>query len=276
MPVVLSRRILFSVAAALMAEAAAAADSGPSSARNTLWVWHRTHPGELVRLAVQYRVARLLVWVSPGFTADQGTCSWLDQLARAAGSRAIALDALCGDPSWAEHPALAGAWAAEVGRSGRFGRVHIDIEPHALPNWGEASADLTTGLVMAVVAARRAAGLPVDVDIPAWYWTVKTTAGPTADVAILDVADSITLMSYQNTPGKVTSVSQPEMRTAAKARKPAYIGVNLMEPPPDDPGSSLWNQPPSVIRACIDEVGRATAPYFAGVAIHEAASLARL
>jgi hypothetical protein len=248
--------------------------------RNQLWVWQQTNADALVKLAARYRVGRLLVWVSPNFTRDKATGLWLDRLALSADQRKIALDALCGDPAWATMPSIAGMWAHEVAGSGRFERIHLDIEPHALPNWSEAHADLSSGIVQAVVAAKHeSAGMPVDVDIPSWYWTIPTLdPALTADRAILQVADSITLMSYQDSAAKTLAISQPEMTAAADAGKPAWIGVNVMQPSPDDPGSSMWGQAPTVIQACFGQVdqGGSRLPAFAGVAIHEAGSLSRI
>lgn len=245
--------------------------------RNSLWVWHQMPATALVRLANRFRVGRLLIWVSPGFTASPATLTWIRQLHRAAARRQIALDALCGDPSWAIDPEPARAWAQEVASTHAFSRLHLDIEPHALPMWAEASADLTTGIVTAITAAA-AADLPVDVDIPAWYWTVKTLDGQTADVAITQAADGITLMSYQDTSDKIVDISLRQMRTALAAGKPVTIGVNLAQPVEDTPDSSLWGQSPQAIRACLDAVAAKAAnwPGFTGVAIHEAESLNQL
>ncbi|HMO12329.1 MAG TPA: hypothetical protein PKB06_12700, partial [Actinotalea sp.] len=110
-----------------------------ATARNTLWVWQPVPVDQLVQVARDHRVVRLLVWTPPGFSEDASLSSWLERLDAAAAEHGIALDALGGDPVWAQRPWLAGAWAAEVVASGRFDHLHLDVEPHALETWEQDS-----------------------------------------------------------------------------------------------------------------------------------------
>lgn len=247
--------------------------------QKTLWVWHPTPVGGLVQLAERYGLTRLFVWVSPGFTKNRTTTAWLQRLGVAAQARGVALDALCGDPVWAQRPALAGAWAAEVQRWGRFERLHLDVEPHALPQWSANPASLVAGLVAAVETARAAGGgRAVDVDVPTWYHTITMADGRAADVAVLDVADSVTLMAYQDTIDKILTGVGPQMATAEALGRPVFIGINFAEPVNDAPTSSLWGQSHATQRNVISEItsNAATFPACTGIALHEATSLAAL
>ena len=246
------------------------------TSRNTMWVWHPTIPTQsLVALAAHYSVGRLLMWVSPGFTQNAALGSYLDDLAKVAALKGIALDALCGDPSWAVNPGASGAWATEVRRSGRFERLHLDVEAHALPTWASDQVKLASGFVASIEAAT-VAGLPVDIDIPTWYNTVPTVDGQTADRAAISVASSVTVMAYRHSAADIVASSASALTASADLGKPIYIGVNVANPTMDTPDTSLWGQTPAAIRNCIYQVGQLSTPNFAGVAIHDAESLAQL
>ncbi|MDR3068551.1 MAG: hypothetical protein LBU50_03515, partial [Cellulomonas sp.] len=86
----------------------------PDRLANAVWVWEYSEPRRLVEVADDLAAGRLLVWVSPGFSADAETLDYLDRLRKQAAGSHIAVDALGGDPQWALRPELADAWAAEV------------------------------------------------------------------------------------------------------------------------------------------------------------------
>lgn len=248
-------------------------------AQRTLWVWHQMAATPLVQLAKRYKISRLLVWVSPGFTHTPTTQRWLQRLSTQARAGSLALDALCGDPAWAQRPDLAASWAGEVARSARFERLHLDIEPHALPEWNIGSADLVSGMVTAIrEAVAGSDGMPVDVDVPTWYHQIPMPDGRGADEAVLDVTDSLTLMAYQDTLDKILASSGPQLANAHAAGKTASIGVNLAQPVNDAPTSSLWGQTASAQRDIIAQVAERSSAFAAcdGIAIHDATSLAAL
>ncbi len=238
-----------------------------------LWVWHEMPPDELVSLAADHEVGRLLVWVAPGFSTDPATSAWVRELRGVAGAHDIALDALGGDPQWAVRPGLAGSWASEVAATGWFERLHLDVEPHALEQWQESSASLLDGLVAAVRAAARA-GLPVDADVPYWLDTVRTTDGDDGLTAICGVASSVTVMAYQDRVEAIERVAAATVDAGRSAGIPVWVGVNLSKPVDDAPSSSLWGAGAAEIARVLSRVP--AMPGVAGVAIHDADALAAL
>jgi hypothetical protein len=248
-----------------------------SAACDTLWVWRPIEPEVLCGNAKEFGIGRLLLWIEPGFAGNVERLRWLDAVGSVAQRHGIALDALGGDPSWATRVQAVESWAAEVKASERFERLHMDIEPHALPGWSDDRASLLSNLVD-VVARAKSTGLPVDVDIPAWYWSVRTTLGEAGDDAVMRVADSVTLMAYQDSPAKILSLAGPSLLTGARIGKPVYIGVNIADPSPDVPQTSLFGQPRSAVLGGLEEVrekGKGI-PCFGGIAIHDAGQLGRL
>ena len=240
---------------------------------NALWVWHEAAPEQLVAVATDHQVARLLVWVAPGFSEDTGTIEWLRQLHGAAGARGIALDALGGDPEWALHPDLAGRWAAEAVSSGWFDRLHLDVEPHALAGWNSSSARLVDGMLEALRAVGRA-GLPVDADVPYWLGDFRATDGLDGLTAVCGVASSITVMAYQDRAAAIERVARTAIDSAARAGIPVWVGVNLSRPVEDAPSSSLWGADYATIATVLSTVART--PGATGVAIHDADALLAL
>ena len=242
-----------------------------------IWVWHWGAPRPLLALARLYGAKRLFVWVSPGFSANPTELAKLTTLRTLATHQGVHLDALGGDPSWAEQPGRAGAWAREVAATGLFERLHVDIEPHALPEWQSDQRRLTRGLLSAMDQTR-AAGLPTEADIPYWYWRIPADDGVPLDVAILRRITGITIMAYQDTATKVLAVSTEELTHAAQLGKDARIGVNVSPPGGDVASSSFWGQPSATILndgAVISRSGTSWTS-FAGIAWQDSESLAQV
>jgi hypothetical protein len=241
-----------------------------------IWVWHWGAPRPLLALARLHGAKRLFAWVSSG-NLNPTELAKLTTLRRLAAHQGVQLDALGGDPSWAEQPERAGAWAREVAATGLFERLHVDIEPQALPDWQSDERRLTRGLLSALDLAR-AAGLPVEADIPYWFWRIPTDDGIPLDIAILRRVAGITIMAYQDTATKVLAVSIEELAHAAQLGKYARIGVNIGPPGGDGASSSFWGQPSATILNEITVISRSGSSWtsFAGIAWQDSESLARL
>ena len=241
-----------------------------------MWVWHPDDPAGLVALARRSRVDVLLVWVSPGFTHDHVVMSRLRLLQALADDRGIVLRALSGDPSWLRHPAVADRWAREVRASGLFTGLHLDIEPHALPEWHRKRQRLAQEL-LAVLDSLRHIGMAIEADIPAWYYTIRVD-GTTLDEAVLRRVSGVTVMAYQDNAERVLTAARPEITAAANMGKSAYVGVNLGPTGGDAPTTTMLGLGASTIienLARIDRVGSRW-PGFSGLALHDAQYVGRL
>jgi hypothetical protein len=230
--------------------------SGSPPQQTSMWVWHWRSASALLATASKHSVTRLLVWAGPGFTADATQLRNLRQLRQLAHAAGIQLDALGGDPSWVDHPEVARAWAEEVKRSGVFDRLHVDVEPHARADWDAERGRLSRSLV-SLLALVRVVGLPVDVDIPAWYDQVRMPGGSSLAQAVLGTVASVTIMAYADSAQGVVGAAAPEMALAAKAHKPAWIGINTAAPGSDPPSTSYWGRSERVIARDVATVRRA-------------------
>jgi hypothetical protein len=236
-----------------------------------MWVWRLGDPQQLVSQASRGGVTQLLVWVSPHFTSDQPLMKKLATLRVLAARAHQQLVALCGDPSWATAPSVAGSWAKEVARSKLFSRVHLDIEPYTTPQWQRNPQPLAKGLLDALTAAR-GSGLPVDADIPYWYNQVSLKDGSSLDIAVMRRVSSVTLMSYTNSADGVLRISTPEMNDAKALKVPAYIGINVAPSGGDPASSSFYGQRAAAISAALSKIQTLGTQWssFAGTAVHDA------
>jgi hypothetical protein len=235
-----------------------------------LWVWKLPEPHRLISLASVEQIRTLLLWVSPGFSANPNTVERLRRIRSLALVRGISLHALCGDPSWVDHPGVAAAWAREAAQSRLFSAVHVDVEPHSLPTWPKQTAGLSAGLVRAMAAAG-AAGLPVEADVPAWYGDIPFDRASLLD-AVLDHVAGITVMAYQNSATKVLASARRAVAAAGARHKPAFIGLNIASAGADTPNTTYLGQPATSIHSAFEnvEAGARSWNGYSGIAVHDA------
>jgi hypothetical protein len=262
--------------AALAAEAHSERTLAARPASRSMWVWDTGSPRSVIATAERNHVTRLLTWVSPGFTTSPHQLATAKRFKRLADRAGIHLDALGGDPSWAQKPSVAGRWAVEVKRSGLFERLHLDVEPHGLPDWADQRTALGRGLLAALDHARTAR-MPLDADIPYWFHAV-TVDGAKLDVSVIKRVNSITIMSYQRTADLIWKVAATEVAHAAKYKKRAWVGINFGRPDPDGLAATLYGLSSAKTAAIVADVQRnvAATAGAAGIALHDEASLRTL
>ncbi len=217
------------------------------------------------------------MWVSPGFSHDTRAMRNLRRLTRAADAASIEVDALGGDVSWLSRPDITEAWAKEVAASGLFSRIHLDVEPHSMPAWSSNQARLVKQLLNLFSRSAKA-GLPVDADIPYWYWRIRTERGERLDRAVMRRVDGVTIMAYQSSPSLVLAVAERQLAMAGRLKVPAYVGVNIGPTGGDSPKSSFAGQPDADVRDALATIDArcSGAAWCAGTAIHDAKHLAAL
>ncbi|WP_319245183.1 hypothetical protein [uncultured Propionivibrio sp.] len=102
--------------------------------------------------------------------------------------------------------------------------IQYDIEPYlnrgyaldATP-WLDAYADTIREL-------RAAADLPIDLALPFFWATAKTSRGPLLDAIAAD-ADSITVMAYRTDPAQIRTLAQPFLEWGSRARRRVRIAL---------------------------------------------------
>lgn len=182
-------------------------------------------------------------------------------LLRAATAAGIRVHVLSGDPAHTlrkNHPKVLRrvealvAFNAGAGPAARFAGLHLDIEPHALPEWktagDEEKRELLTQFVEVNIAAAellraRAPGAIFGTDIVFWLDKVQddgsparpiTFRGVTKDAAkhLLDVADHVGIMSYRDRaegPNGIISLVKRTIAYADTARGRAFVGVKMAD-----------------------------------------------
>lgn len=186
-------------------------------------------------------------------------------LLRAAHTQSIRIHSLGGDPSHAltqNHPrvlAMADAFLGfnQAGKSDEhFDGMHLDIEPHALPQWKLASDEEKCGLLAQFVdintkVAERlhsaAPGIAYGADIVFWLGKTKSDGSPaypityrsvTKDAArhLLDALDNVAIMSYRNTSGGrngIIALVEKTILHADTAKGRAFVGVKMAKIGPE-------------------------------------------
>jgi len=180
----------------------------------------------------------------------------------AAHAQGVHIHALSGDPSHTltkNHErvcALADALLAFNQTGERFDGLHLDIEPHALPQWKKASAaekcDLLTQMVdvhTKVVERLHTADKNVvyGADIVFWLDKIKPDGSPAYPVTyrgkakdaakhLLDVVDHVGIMSYRNTAEGRNGITALVAKTIAYAdtvKGRAFVGVKMADIGPE-------------------------------------------
>ncbi|WP_148574978.1 hypothetical protein [Nocardioides caldifontis] len=230
------------VAAVVLTVTAGLATPTPASAQNALprfdrqaagdgratWVWTRPAPRVLLRFAMRHGVRDLFLHVGPGFdtTPDR---RWVRKVARLADGTGVRLHALGGDPGWTTDTAAAVAWQRDVLASGLFRRIHVDIEPWALPAWDTDSARLVTAYLRTLTALADAGGAArLEADLPFWFHQLRTRDGVPVDRAVLRVVDAVTVMTYRTKvtgPDSIVGLGRPTLRSGVAAGKPVRLAV---------------------------------------------------
>ena len=136
--------------------------------------------------------------------------------------------------------------------------------------WRTDRARLIHAYLAAPGAARRIAGpMPVNIDIPYWY-------GPTLLHRVLHQVDAITVMDYRDSGAEAVDGARQEVRAAQDASKRVTIGLETGDV---RPGSvTFFQEGRDALTEAIAQIRQAYAgsPAFAGIAVHDAASLAAL
>jgi hypothetical protein len=198
---------------------------------------------------------------------------------RAAHAQALRIHTLGGDPSHTltkNHErvlAMADALLAFNKAGEPFDGMHLDIEPHALPQWKKASdpekGELLTQLVNVhtkVAERLRGTKLAYGADIVFWLDKTKPDGSPAYPVTyhgvakdaakhLLDVLDNVGIMSYRSTTEGSNGIIALVAKTIAyadTAKGRAFVGVKMANIGPANEGffgsteSAMMNQLQSV------------------------------
>jgi hypothetical protein len=161
---------------------------------------------------------------------DMGNAVWESFITKCNAS-GITVEALMGDAQWIngqttdDGPTLQhqlnwiAQYQASVSCNAKFSGIHMDVEPWGLDDWAsnkEAHIDSLIEIADTVGAFAKPLDLPVAADLPFWAHTVSCQDA-TLDTCLLPHLDSVTFMTYRNTPGELLAIAMPLLKTVHDA-----------------------------------------------------------
>ncbi|AZK47635.1 hypothetical protein [Paenibacillus lentus] len=156
----------------------------------------------------------------------------------------------------------------------RFTGIHVDIEPHLLPEWRIDTNNVIKqwqSNVMYLVEESTKLELPIAGDLP--FWLDNYTASDSEmslSSWMISKYDSVTLMSYRNSASAILDLAKQELEEAGNLCKHIYTGVETKYSSEGDhvsfyeEGYDYMNEQ----LLYLDQLGR-NYPSFAGIAIHD-------
>jgi hypothetical protein len=282
------------LAAALLALARPGAPAAGPRPSLATWVWDAptvassAARGELLAFAKRHGVATLFVHADKSFDADRGF-DGLAALVREAARQGASVTLVGGDPAWSlpDHKddvvafvRRAASLEARLAAAGlpRARRVLLDVEPYALPAWRSARERGASDYLLMARAARdagRAAGLEVWHTVPFWYGEISVGGRPLEGL-VLDEAAGVVVMAYRDRAADVRALADPLLAAAAKRGRPVVVAVETkcIEPA----RVTFCGQTGASFGAALETLAGAfaPAPAFAGLAVHQYHSWAKL
>ncbi|HIQ05018.1 MAG TPA: hypothetical protein EYH31_04880 [Anaerolineae bacterium] len=237
-------------------------------AQRATWVWSDLAKdaearNQLFQFAHQRRLNRIYVESEHYLTHDPAT---LADFTTAASEQGLTVEWLLGYAPWALTPyhselinliQTAVTTAHSLAPDTRLGGIHLDVEPHALPEWDsdwESTAAQYLDLLTSVRNTLDATSIPLSltVDIPFWYDNLfldypqsrpshrespQETPGGERPLHeyVLDIVDRATIMDYRDSVWGSDGIVQhaaAEIAYATSAGKGVVVGVET-----NDPGS---------------------------------------
>jgi prepilin-type N-terminal cleavage/methylation domain-containing protein len=261
----------------------AATNTGPAAPlagpARAVWVWTQPDVATLVAFAAAHQVDEL--YVAVGWSTPAGpAATWYTTLRDQAHAAGLRVDALGGDPSWAD-PADDGwavtDWTTRMAGTGLFDGVHLDIEPYidatlwAPANQAATAAALTQALGSAAAAAGAAGGVPVSADVPFWYDQIDGGGGHTLLEQVVANTAGITVMAYRDTVtggNGVLDLVGEELDAARAAGKQVRVGLETSDTGTDNLDFSAEGA--TALATAADQIDTALGgdPAYAGIAVH--------
>lgn len=258
-----------------------------------MWVW-----SNLPAVAAQDRAALFALSQVHGMTTlyfQAQTLVYDDPqalvaLVEDAATRGLEVEWLVGRHEWvrpAEHAALRQI-VQDLGMlvkqmpGARPVALHLNAEPHALPEWDtdrQATANHLLDLLDALAGDLHGTGLALVYDMPNWYDEITVTRGgrtrPLSDW-VIDGADRVCLMDYRDDVEAIQDLAAHELAYAGKVGRPLVLGVETGCGVAD---AVTWcEEGAAALAAGLAAVQQHLAgrPAFAGIAVHHWQALAAL
>lgn len=200
--------------------------------KSGIWIWNLADipktPAKLdefLKVVNQKGLTRLYVNGHPNITLNQNTAEFKNLIEKS-GNYNIKIDILLGNPEWVSDlnqakvfkeeflPSVINFWK-ECPDNLKPG-LHLDIEPHCLPQWQSDQENLLTKTMSLYddvndVLKKSKVDIELSADIPHWWDNIKQKNGKTAFENISDKVSNVLIMSYGDTSHKVKALSREEL-----------------------------------------------------------------
>ncbi|MDR2034664.1 MAG: hypothetical protein LBP89_08565 [Helicobacteraceae bacterium] len=107
----------------------------------------------------------------------------------------------------------------------RFAGIHLDIEPHQYPDFGDRRAEILVDYLDLII--RLSDKLPIDIDIPFWFDDEINYSGENVPLyyALIDRVDRTFIMSYRDSALEMYNESKDEIEAAKALNKTIILGA---------------------------------------------------
>lgn len=242
------------------------------SATLDLWVWDASLVTDFAERRRFFDLAPALQisGIYLGLNARETTSLWGERAERLreflveCHERGIRVECLLAENSWALPEGRAGfeqmlqallRFQQGAPRGARYDAIHLDIEPHSLPEWGQgpqAQAELARGY-LAVLDASRVTGLPVHADLPSWYERIPVDSSNLLR-AVLERVDGIVVMNYRSEMLRFREEAQAELTEASRMGKSVRLGASVESILPDSQAFRSWQSMSGMFDALSSEL----------------------
>lgn len=194
-----------------------------------MWVWNWSSNADVISFAQSHGVTELFAYTAPGWSTpgyippgwSQPELPLITDLSARAHAAGIKIDAMGGDPSWAQNVPVAQSWATENVDSGLFDGLHVELEPWQLSAWTTDQAATIAGFLSDFDVIKSAAGsMQVEASIPWWLYQYYDANGTTLDKAVMNRVDSAAVITFHNTPATQEQDGSTESADAVSLGKP--------------------------------------------------------
>ncbi len=140
---------------------------------------------------------------------------------------------LCGDYKWIEnkndfYEAMAKFEKFQNDYSNIYKGLHLDVEPHQLPNWKSDRENIIINYIDFIkTITEKYNNICFDFDIPFWLEDIVTYDGQTKEAFkfVFDYADRVFIMSYRDNAEKMVEVAKQELEYAKENNKSIFLSA---------------------------------------------------
>lgn len=205
------------------------------------WLWDTMqivdHTESILQFAATHQISAIYLQINRDVKLP-----YYKEFIRKAGEQGVVVDIMDGRPAWglsenvnqiAAFLDWIEAYQSQAEADERFAGIHLDIEPHVLPEWKTDQERVISewqGNVRYIMNRAAKMNLPVAADLPFWLDNYKI---PGSDMAVsswmIRQYDAVTIMAYRDTAKAIFDVAKTELAESAALGKKLSIAVETKQ-----------------------------------------------